>query len=161
MPLAGILIGNGIVDTPVQRTSIRKIPRAIGAVTEDLMPQLETLERHCREAITSDPENANSICGRISGFVGAVDGGLMVYDARTFGEEFDKQEALIDEYFTMGPDNITIQKQLHVDTSPKNPVYKRSNGTVNDNMKEDVIQTIVTDYDWLLQRNLTTLIYVG
>ena len=125
------------------------------------MPQLETLERHCKEAISRNAANAAEICGRISGYVDAVDGGVYVYDARTFGHDLNEQDELLDEYFSLGPDASAVHAQLHVENSTKSPVFSRSNKTVNENMKLDTIQTIVKDYDWLLQRNLTMLIYVG
>lgn len=97
--LDGILVGNGFVDTTLQRSKVRELALSSGAVALDWQKeQLEALEKRCFEYQYSQPDKAYKECAKITKYPPVVDGGIDILDVREFVKVMDVEEAMISEY---------------------------------------------------------------
>ena len=157
IPLKGVLIGNGYVDTLAQRLTARHLTLALGSIQFDSIPQLETLERRCQDANSKKAFDAAKTCHILADFITAVDGGIDVDDARYPETNLTEQEQNLEKYLNQP----SVVKALHCESSTKQTKYSVSNRTVYDNYMPDALKVYIDDHQKILDNDITLLIYAG
>ena len=157
IPLKGVLIGNGFVDTLTQRLAIRHPSLALGSIQFDSIPELDTLERRCQDANSKKASNAAEVWVDIAKFVTTVDGGIDMYDARYPETNVTEQEADLVKYLNME----YVVKSLHWESSTKEIKYSSQNDTVYANFMPDALNVYIEDHKKILDNNITLLLFVG
>ena len=92
------MVFDGLVDATLQRIHIRELAIASGAVTWDMIPQLDALERRCLSSVYTDPRRAYAKCTSIMGYLSMVDGGIDNSDLRYYSTNGSAYSDLVEEY---------------------------------------------------------------
>jgi len=95
-------------------------------------------------------------------YIEDVSGGVFAYDQRIFGEDWDKNEDPVINYFSdTNPYVSTIYEAIHVSDSTKVPVFEMSSSAVNEAFNGDKM----IDYSHyivdLINLESPVLIYAG
>jgi carboxypeptidase C (cathepsin A) len=94
----------------------------------------------------------------ISQFIGEMDGGMDMYDARWAASNSSIQEAMIEEYLN----DPEVVGQLHVQESTKHKKYTVENDTVYETYSEgDGMLRYIDEHQKILNNDINLLIFVG
>ena len=93
------------------------------------------------------------------GYIRAVGAGILSYDARIFGYDFDPKEADVDAYLSSGAPGL--YDALHVSKSTKTPIFEFSSEKVAIAYDPEEMDDYTDYYSFMLANNLPVLIYAG
>lgn len=112
------------------------------------MKQLAVLIQKCDNLLANEPIEAMSACNKITNYLGSVNGGVLSYDSRIFGDDQGLIDGpLIDWLSTDSTQLNETFKLLHVDQSTKTPVFEFGSDSVWTAYKSDGIVSYADDYD--------------
>eukprot|EP01017_Pseudomicrothorax_dubius_P031856 TRINITY_DN4110_c0_g2_i1.p1 TRINITY_DN4110_c0_g2~~TRINITY_DN4110_c0_g2_i1.p1 ORF type:complete len:669 (+),score=176.38 TRINITY_DN4110_c0_g2_i1:24-2030(+) len=158
--LIAAAIGDGLVETIVQRPEIVTPARAMSYVSSADQYNLNTLSAQCEEAIVDGNPVATQLCNKVRDYSTKVAGNIYVYDGRTYAPLSDIE---MDDYLNgrgAVPFVDLIKKALHVESSPKEPVFEVASDSVAAAMNKDFVNSSIVYLDYILPR-IPVLIYNG
>jgi len=101
-----------------------KVPNALNIIDDSNMKQIAAMTRRCQEMVAVNLTQAADDCSNIMGYIEDVAGDPLPYDNRIFGYDFDPIEAPVLGYFSVAnPNATTLYTAIHVETSPKVPIF--------------------------------------
>jgi len=84
----------------LQRTQIHKVPEALGILDDMNLDQIALLEQKCLEEQAINLTQTADTCGAIMDYVETISDGVLPYDSRVFGYDFDPLEDVVKRIFT-------------------------------------------------------------
>mmetsp|Transcript_48937 Transcript_48937/g.36022 ORF Transcript_48937/g.36022 Transcript_48937/m.36022 type:complete len:87 (+) Transcript_48937:741-1001(+) len=86
-------MGNPYTSPGIQRVRTPTVARGLDILDKYQMDQIDTLQRHCEEAVSVNPGIvAGSVCSEIPSYISDVSGKILVYDTRIFEYDWDPIE---------------------------------------------------------------------
>ena len=91
LPLAGLALGNALIDPAVQRFAFRQIGLSTSLLSSFQAASLTALERRCSHALsTLNYTAANLTCPRLLNYVTYTSAGVNLYDQRRWDDSFSR-----------------------------------------------------------------------
>ena len=99
------------------------------------------------------------------GYISSISGGVFAYDQRIFGADWDPIEDPVTNYFSSdyqsAADYSTINTNIHVADSTKNPIFEMSSEAVGEAFVMDNLLDYSKYIEKLIERESPVLIYAG
>ena len=141
------------------------VPEALNILDDSNMPQIAALRKSCQEMLATDLEEADNTCAAIMGYITSVSGGVFAYDQRIFGADWDPIEDPVSNYFSSdyqsATDYSTINTNIHVADSTKNPIFEMGSEAVGEAFVMDNLLDYSNYVEKLIAAKSPVLIYAG
>ena len=141
------------------------VPEALNILDDSNMPQIAALRKSCQEMLATDLEEADNTCAAIMGYITSVSGGVFAYDQRIFGADWDPIEDPVSNYFSSDfqstADYSTINTNIHVADSTKNPIFEMGSEAVGEAFVMDNLLDYSNYVEKLIAAKSPVLIYAG
>mmetsp|Transcript_39693 Transcript_39693/g.38255 ORF Transcript_39693/g.38255 Transcript_39693/m.38255 type:complete len:146 (+) Transcript_39693:658-1095(+) len=126
------------------------------------MTQIEALNRHCEETLSSNPGEAGAAaCNDVNSYIGDVGADLYLYDTRIFDYDWDPVEAPLSDYMNNNNKKDELYEAIHITDSPKDPKYAASSTAVYFAYNTDEYEDYTEKVSYVIENNIPFLIYAG
>lgn len=159
--LAATLIGNPFVAPVLQRIDRHKVGTSLNIVDDYNMDQIAALRRRCEETISTSYKDGVEACSKTLDYIDTIGGGVLSYDARIFGYDFNPTSKIYEDFLTISGKKNDIYQALHVDKSTKDPIYESSSERVYNAYQAEEMEDYSKYYEWMFTNNQNLLIYAG
>ena len=137
------------------------VPQALNILDDSNMGQIATLNRRCQEELAVDLAGAADTCSNIMGYIEDISGQVSPYDNRIFAYDWDPNEDIVTDYFTISDDTVGIYDAIHVSDSTKTPVFEMGSSAVGDAFVNDNLLDYSSYFEKLIAAKSPVLIYAG
>ena len=159
LKLQALFIGNPY--GTMQKVNSYKTARALSIIDESNSGQLTILQERCLNASQFNATLGPDACEEMLDYISNVGGEVSENDGRKSTADWD---ALIDgyiAYLTTSAMTADIYKALHIDGSVKSQIFQPYNDLVRTAQLAEINKDYTQWYDWLIQKQYPTLIFVG
>lgn len=125
------------------------------------MNQIATLNRRCLESTSTNWTQGNIDCVSPDDFMCQVSGDTFSYDGNLFEGEWDRVETPVVLFLSNATQRGKLYEAIHVDKSPKQPIYEWSSQAVSDAYSFEMAEDWSKYYDNIMTGEVGILIYSG
>lgn len=132
MNLTNVVLGNPYTSPVNQRTSTWKVGYSLGIIDSYNRDQVAALQRRCERAVSANFSTSGDTCTQTLAYVQEVGGGIFDMDARLFNSSYlaSAFKKPYQDYFNTSGKVNEVFAAIHVDKSPKVPVFEPSSDRV-------------------------------
>ncbi|CDW87059.1 serine carboxypeptidase [Stylonychia lemnae] len=159
--LKSVLIGDPFVAPIRQRTTTHLIAQGLNVIDSSNMGQISALRKKCEESISNDWKSGTDTCVKTMDYIDAVAGGLFSYDGSIFDYDWTPKEDLVSDFLANCGKKGDLYKAIHIDKSPKTPIFEWSSDKVAQNYDFEEMQDWSGWYDKLIRTGTKFIIYAG
>ena len=124
--LQALMLGNGLIDPITQRLAIPNLIQSLGFISFNQVSQVDHLQTQCKISYSQNKSEAINDCNKIPNYFYEVSGHVDMYNLQKYT---DISTQPYEEYLS-GNYATNISEILHVNSSPKSPVYSTHNSNV-------------------------------